>query len=221
MCSPYRFYVLWLCLLTFQALNGQRNLVENSTIDRWPIINDSRLSNDGNFFIYEIDNGNGDFRDIVVGSTGSTWKFEFKRRIRGNFSFDSQKLIFLNEGDSLGILELGTDRLRYIPDVKNYSIPEYNVGFFEYQEKGKIDGICLFNFTDSTIKRYPRIIEAKFFDDGHHLLLTKTVGEDSLRKMEIQILDLYSNKIWTISHCWDPSNFTFDDAKKVFFFQKR
>ncbi|HXB08635.1 MAG TPA: prolyl oligopeptidase family serine peptidase [Puia sp.] len=132
------FFFLWAAVVY-----SQKKPLDPTVYDKWESIGERMLSNDGKWLAYTITPQEGDTRLEIRGTAGNYAK-EIPRGTEATISEDSRFVIFLIRPffkdtrearirkrtpdqlpkDSLGILELATDKLVKIPRVKSYRMAE-------------------------------------------------------------------------------------------------
>ena len=148
------FFVLFLTVLTFFALGqtpASKKSLDPSVYDKWESIGERVLSNDGKWLVYTITPQEGDAR-LVIRGTASDYSKEIPRGTEATITEDGRFVVFLihpffkdsreakirkrtpdqSPKDSLGWLELGTDRLVKIPRVKSYKVADKNGEWLAY-----------------------------------------------------------------------------------------
>src|SRR5882757_2595701 len=143
-------FVLSLTFLTFFA-HSQKKLLDPSVYDKWESIGERILSHDGKWLVYTITPQEGDAR-LVIRGTASDYVKEVPRGTEATITEDGKFVVFLihpffkdsreakirkrtpdqSPKDSLGWLELGTDRLVKVPRVKSYKIADKNGEWLVY-----------------------------------------------------------------------------------------
>jgi dienelactone hydrolase len=144
-----RFFVF--CLLLIGSIRAQKKPLDPSVYDKWESIGERILSNDGKWLVYTIAQQEGDTRLIIKG-IGTGYAKEIPRGVEATITEDNRFVVFLIRPffkdtrearirkrtpdqlpkDSLGWLELGTDKLIKIPRVRSYKTPENNGEWLAY-----------------------------------------------------------------------------------------
>ena len=142
------FFILALFTLFSQA---QKRPLDPSVYDGWQSVGERILSPDGKYLVYTVVPQEGDGRLVIRGVTGGYAK-DIPRGANATITADSRYVVFhikpffkdTREArirkktpeqmpkDSLGWLELGTDRLVVVPRVKSYALPEKMGGWLAY-----------------------------------------------------------------------------------------
>jgi dienelactone hydrolase len=111
-----------------QPLNS-KPAIDFKAIENWQRLdlNAPIISNDGKWFSYKTFRGNNSsqMENLMIQSTSGSWNKEFPQASNGVFSGDSKKYL-LKLGDSLCLLELGSDQSKYITEVASYQIDNSN-----------------------------------------------------------------------------------------------
>lgn len=149
-----RFFVLSLTFLTLFArgqTSASKKPLDPSVYDKWESIGERILSNDGKWLVYTITPQEGDAR-LVIRGTSSDYAKEISRGTEATITEDGRFVVFLihpffkdsreakirkrtpeqSPKDSLGWLELGTDRLVKIPRVRSYKVADKNGEWLAY-----------------------------------------------------------------------------------------
>jgi len=139
-----------LSLLTFLA-HGQKKPLDPSVYDGWQSIGERLLSPDGKWLVYTVTPQEGD-GNLFIRSTNGDYAKEIPRGADAAFTDDGRFVVFhikpfyrdtrearirkktpeQSPKDSLGWIELGTDRLKTIPRVRSYKLPEKNSEWLAY-----------------------------------------------------------------------------------------
>jgi dienelactone hydrolase len=140
-----RITILCCFLLPGFIAYSQKKSLDPSVYDGWQSIGEKLLSPDGKWLVYTITPQEGDGR-LVIRATNGDYAKEIPRGAEATITADSRFVVFhikpfyrdirdarirkktLDQSpkDSLGWIELGTDRLTRIPRVKSYKLPEKN-----------------------------------------------------------------------------------------------
>lgn len=134
----------FLFIITLSAAAfGQKKQLSIDDMATWRDIENSQISNDGNWVAYNLKGEKGDgVLELWHATDGSTWKYE--RGEMGRFTENNSHFVFLIKphedtimamkrrkvkkdempNDTLGILNLSTMELQKIADAKSFSVPE-------------------------------------------------------------------------------------------------
>ena len=131
--------------------SAQKKPLDPSVYDGWQSIGDRMLSPDGKYLVYTVVPQEGDGL-LVIRSVAGNYAKKIPRGADAAITADSRYVVFhikpffkdTREArmrkktpeqmpkDSLGFLELGTDRLVLVPRVKSYKLPEKKGGWLAY-----------------------------------------------------------------------------------------
>jgi dipeptidyl aminopeptidase/acylaminoacyl peptidase len=193
---------------------SQKQNLDFSTSDEWPRIEYPVLSNNGKYaqyFITVLTQGQG--AGLFLEATDISWKKELPGVLNGSFTSDDRLFIFPKHGDSLGILTLGTDQVRYIARVSDFSLPKGGDGRFMVCKKGdSAQSIILVDFVTGKEKFFAATKNFKFDNTGQFLLLDQVVLKDNTPEEEVLLLDLTRDSITPLCHSCQPSQLTFDEG---------
>src|SRR5271154_3204665 len=121
---------IFIILAAFFFLNetkGQKSHLDYHTPTIWPTLRFESISYDGKYVSYSVDMPS-KVPHFFVQATNLSWKAELTDVSQSAFTTDSKRMVFRNEGDSLGILQLGKDSISYISQVADFKLPENGNG---------------------------------------------------------------------------------------------
>ncbi|HWW41890.1 hypothetical protein, partial [Pedobacter sp.] len=106
------------------SLFAQKPVIDSNAYKAWPSLEGPTISKNGEYVFYTIENVPVGSKTLVVQSTDGKWKTEFKGGTKdGNIGALSDKyLVFINKNDSLGMLTLGTNQIKYIPNISRCNL---------------------------------------------------------------------------------------------------
>lgn len=143
--------LLPLCVSGFFVRAQKKKPLDPSVYDSWQSIGERMFSPDGKYLVYTVVAQEGDGR-LVVRSTSGSYAKEIPRGAEAAITADSRFVVFhikpffkdTREAkikkkkpeempkDSLGWIELGTDRVLVVPRVKSFVLPEKNGQWLAY-----------------------------------------------------------------------------------------
>jgi dipeptidyl aminopeptidase/acylaminoacyl peptidase len=204
-------------ILTFSGIFVLLNIVESqkkrvdfSTPSEWPIIQSESITGDGKFVSYSVNVAQRKTH-FIVEATDLSWKTELIGATEAWFTNDSKRIVFRNEGDSLGVLELGKSNISYTSKVADFKLPENGGGaYLAFRIKDSASTLELRNLYTGETKQFRNIRHYLFNPTGRVLLMTMGKQQDSIGVNEALCLDLIKDKITILCHCSQADNFTFD-----------
>ena len=139
-------------LLISVSVFAQKKMLDHSDYAFWNTIEGSTLAPDGAHVLYSLEKGEKD-NFLKVKDIGGTTVFEHERSSKGKFTYDSHFVLFTIEAwkdsvtamksrkvkkkdlpkDSIGILNLKTNSLTKIGNIKSFKLPEEWSGYVAYQ----------------------------------------------------------------------------------------
>jgi len=120
-----------ICLIEF-ALAQQKKTIDTTAYLSWPEIEAPKISNDGKYLSYIIQNKPIGSCTMVFQSVDGKWKKEFIDAGEIQIASNSKSAAFIKGKDSLVYLKAGTNSIQYIP----------NVSSFEINGRGKNEQLC-------------------------------------------------------------------------------
>ncbi len=196
------YLVVSLMLFMTEANAQQLNKppIDTAIVSRWPSAMDCSITLDGKFVQYKIQNQPRGGATVIVQSRDNKWRIELVGVEHVEFSVDSRNAVFMTTGDSLAIMKLGNNVIRYIHHVKSYrfinvlnackilcleDIPEGQ------QEVDDLMGRVLFSYQD--------VIDFLISPNGENLILKKTTKGNNKSIFQLEWLGLTDNSdkiIW-------------------------
>ena len=196
------------CSLT---LNAQKKLISHSTAKSWPVITSPSISNDGQYFTYilgSFDSG----KTLIVQSLDRSWKKEVHGAYNSLFTNDSRFLIFSLPGDSLGILPLGKENIKYIGLVNSFKIPEQGNGrWLAYKLESPENDLIIIDLQTKIERQYRNVRNFQFSRKGDVLLFQTIAVKDS--NSRLCWLNLFDGKESFIGSGYRAFNIVFDETE--------
>jgi dipeptidyl aminopeptidase/acylaminoacyl peptidase len=194
-------FILFISVSVF----AQKKVLDHTDYDLWNTIEGSTLAPDGTHALFSLEKGEKD-NFLKVKDIQGTTVFEHERSSKGKFTYDSKFVLFTIEAwkdsvtamksrkvkkkdlpkDSLGILNLKTNSLTKIGNIKSYKLPEEWSGYVAYQleeiteEKEKDDDEGEKDSIPDKKEEKPKKVGKK---TGYHVVLRNlnTQEEDTLK----------------------------------------
>ena len=146
-----RLFTLFMLLISVSVF-AQKKILDHSDYALWNTIKGSTLAPDGAYVLFSLEKGERDNFLKVKDIQGKT-VFQHERSSKGKFTYDSHFVLFTIEAwkdsvtamksrkvkkkdlpkDSLGILNLKTNSLTKIGNIKSYKLPEEWSSYVAYQ----------------------------------------------------------------------------------------
>jgi len=173
-----RFYLGLIAFIIFFKVSGQKPILDTAVFREWPLIESGQISSDGKYISYNICYKSYlrvKRRVLVLQSVSGKWE----RKLLGatseiRFSLDCKKGIVKVSKDSLAIIDLGSDRVRYIPKIVRYqATPEY-VFYTTSDDSYLLNVLSLGSNTNFSINNITKYIYDK---EKNSLILTKKVDD--------------------------------------------
>ena len=133
------------------SIQGQKKVLDHKDLDRWNVIKNQSISNNGKFIMYSLEKGEKD-HFLSIKDTDGVLIFDHERASKGRFTNDSRFALFTIKAwkdsikelkrrkvkalkmpkDSLGIFDLKKKTFVKVANVKSYKIPEKWSGYMAY-----------------------------------------------------------------------------------------
>jgi dipeptidyl aminopeptidase/acylaminoacyl peptidase len=203
------------CLIILNAVAQQlkeKPPIDSSVYKSWPSVEGDKISNNGKYASYHIDELLTNRSKLVITTTDGRWKKELQQVNNFMFSADSRYAIY-NSKDTLCILTLGTSKIEYITNLKSSRLTNDNTTLI-YQLKGDDSELFVRNFLTNQRLRFSKVNLYYLGNTGKSLLLITKNGLSAT----ISWVDLQSGKVLVIGNGSSIDGVVFDatDAQTVF-----
>jgi len=180
---------------------AQKQLLEQKEYS-WPMSYSPKLTNNGRFIKYIISGPDGAQLTTVQSADGK-WKKDFKAgENETSFLQDNKYLVAKLPGDTLAIMTLGTDRIRYLDHVLSYKTPsDSKTEWIACQLKTAGKPVVMLNTATGKDNKYADVKDYRFAADGRVLFLNVTTATGS----DVVLVDVASGKQKTI---WSGKTFS-------------
>lgn len=194
------------------AQNSQKGpgkpAIDTSVLGKWPEISGSKISNDGKYSVYIITEKITPGQKLVVVSNETLKKMEIPRAEDGaSFTADSRKCLFLNGLDSLGIVDLKTAKIRYVPNVASFTAAKVG-NWFAYLEKDSRQ-LTVKNSLSGKQQIIPQVLDYTFTPDGKKLVVRTPLKQgNSDTGQELHWIDLATGNDTKVLDAHEIANIT-------------
>lgn len=167
--------------------------------------------------LYSIAHGSGftsSLSDLVLQATSCNWHLEISGASDAIITQDSRFAIFMKENDSLGIIQLGSSTVEYIPEVSSYKIPKNGGGeLLVYQISSPVKKVVLRNLITKKEKGFADVNDYFLADDGKTVVLHTNYHRDNIATEFLQLVTLSDDSLNTI---WSRSGQGIGSVNLVF-----
>jgi dipeptidyl aminopeptidase/acylaminoacyl peptidase len=199
--------MLSLLLFTSVCIAQKKNLTDTSYRE-WTTVEDGKISNDGKYVSYRIQNKPYGSSTRVLISTDRRWKKELINSKDVQFSADS-RYVFYQIGDILYQLSLGTKVIFTMPQCKRYQLIEHNKReWLIYQRSNNIEQTIVKDLKNDQLKEFPACIDVYPNAAYSSIILYSVEGE----KHVLRWLDLITQKLQMIYSGMSPEQIIFDSS---------
>jgi dipeptidyl aminopeptidase/acylaminoacyl peptidase len=201
----------------------QKRPIDYEATKDWPVLNAGGLSisNDGKFAMYSISSEkNG--QELTVQSTDGYWKKEFNNATDACFSGKSD-CFFFRLKDTLGILKLGSDSIRYINHVESYKNSAFkNNEWLSYiiNNAGNKQ-LIVSDLINGYKKKYDNPNDYEFTPDGQSLIITVDSNNNMANRNTLIAYNLIDGNETTIFKGYAVNNVLCDDRGRQIVFTGR
>lgn len=212
-------YILLLTLLHYSFhLLAQKKPLDHSTPNIWPFVKDAQLSNDGKFFLYNIETRK-DGPSLIIQSTINSWRKKIAQAHTAIFTEDNRRVIFQNSNDSLGILDLAKDTISYMEEISSYKTPEDGNGQWMACLKKKKKELITCDLHSGQKTTHLNVIDYAFSKNGHALIINEEATKDSIQSM-LSWVNLADGSVFNISKGYTVKSIIFDSSAEQLAFLK-
>jgi dienelactone hydrolase len=212
-------YLLLFSFFLLKALHSypQKATIDSSTFGKWPSLSEAdvstKISNDGHYILYTINNVPLGNNTLVIQSTDNEWKMSFPNVDRGFISTDSKRALFKTKSDSLCIVILGTTEKTYLSNVQSFQLAKGGVGvWLAYYIQKPTGDLFLQNLTSNSSGKlhFSFVTDYLLSDQGKVLLIQSKEITDSGNIYSLQWIDLQSGEKRIIWRGQKTFNYEFD-----------
>lgn len=219
------YLVFYFILISFAGFSqaqyqmASKPAVDTSVFNKWPTLGATLICNNGDYFIYTINNQPIGNKTLVIQSVNKGWIREFIGGTEPFFTNNNKLAIFRN-GDILHLLSLESNTLKSISNVAFVRYPSDGVSnWFAYLLKDSTRGLVLYDFYNGEEQKFTGVTDFVFSHDGKTLLLNTQTSQNSKCKLALQMVNIPEKKseiIWSsefmLNTCVRVSRLTFDNT---------
>lgn len=219
--------LLTLLLLISISSFGQKKILDHSDFDIWNVIQNDRISRDGEYVMYSLQKGETDSH-LKIKDGADNLVFEHERSESGRFTFNSDFAIFNIKpwqyqviemkrskvdkddmpNDTLAIYNIRQKSLTKIPNVKSYKMPSKWGGYLAYTlAKSEVKGkkmsskngfhLIIRNLNSEQQDTLKYVTDYLFAKEGEKMAFI-TTGDEAYLKAGVYSFDLSKNKRNTV-----------------------
>ncbi len=210
------FIFCMLIVFAGNLLNAQKKPLNNEAIRHWPYISNPQISNDGKYLLFEYSEGKGVI--LTIQPTDLLWKKEFHGARSEQFSADSKRVSFLNDGDSLVICELENNTCTFIDSVSGFAMPEKGDGRYLVYKKKESGETILVDFKDGQKKSFGNLSSFDWKSGSKDIMVYEKKISDVGERRALYWFNLSSGKCIKMCESKFFSNRQFDRTGERFLF---
>jgi dipeptidyl aminopeptidase/acylaminoacyl peptidase len=188
MIKVYLQFVLFY-IFFYLNVNAQKPIIDSTAIRQWPRLGLPAITNDGMYALYSVDNKPVGLTTLIIMDINNSWREEFVGPSFGFFSYDSKKVAFL-KSDSLYVLNLGSDSVKTIPNIKPNSFQVSNNG--RWLIYGDARGFVIHNLITGTEMILHDASDYLFDETGDVLLVKREVRDKNNCTTNLEWINLDS-----------------------------
>ncbi|HWW40356.1 hypothetical protein, partial [Pedobacter sp.] len=214
-----RFFLTVTLFFCINCLFAQKSVIDSVAYKEWPSLGGPTISKNGQYVFYNINNVPIGSKTLRVQSTNGKWKKEFKggRLNDGSWILSDKYFLFITKNDSLGMLTLGTDQIKYIPNVSWCNLKEAKgVEYLFYTPSRNSKGLVLQNLKTNKERVFADVDSWSFEDD---ILILVESMQGNTQRQSINLVDITKDKVSKIWEGNKPENLILDVKHQQFAFK--
>ncbi len=220
--NPLKSSVVYPASVTWQPVPHpivEKPPFDSTAIKHWIRLGNEKvaITNDGNFFKYQITNYPYGRNTLVIQSVSGSWKKELLDVEDGFFSEDNKQFVYL-DNDTLFFLTLGTNERQVIFNVNTYQRPRDGNGrWIFYQIKNAANELIIYNLSTHKEIRVPGVVDYKFDNEATMVLAKKNGPLYSQQTTSLVWVDLNEMRVsnsWPLGQGKQIITYAFDPAHK-------
>jgi dipeptidyl aminopeptidase/acylaminoacyl peptidase len=202
----------------FISIYAQKPSIDFSVYEKWPSIESANISKDSKYILYIINNEPEFSKTLVVKNVKSTWEISLPFVLSGSITGGSEFVLFTKQNDSLGLLNLVSKSIEYIPNVSSFKTPADGQGhWIAYKLNSPSHELRVRNMRTHMEMSFVDIKDYMFDKKGITLLLQKQIPNS--KKIELSSVNLNSGRNVSIWNGENISNLFFDSYGTGLFFK--
>ena len=207
--KPFSFLIVLLQLTL--TLFSQKKLIDYTSSDEWPMVGDTKISNNGKYVAYGI-RSKKTSPTLIVEAIDKSWRKEIAGGDNCMITGNNRFAICSVGQDSICIMELGSNNEKFIANANSFKIAsEGNNKWLAYKSKNIPTELTLYNLVTNENKTIHSVLEYLFSDNGKYLLLELKIDGNSQATYSLVLMDFDERKDKIIWQGIDKaSNFYFD-----------
>lgn len=215
-----RFFLTVIIIVCVHGLFAQKPVIDSVAYKQWPSLfwQGPGISKNGKYVFYIIKDVPVGSKTLVVQSTDGKWKKEFKGGLKdgSQTTLSDKYFLFSNNNDSLGMLPLGTDQIKYVPNISSWRLLEIKgAEFLSYTSSRNPKDLVLKNLKTNNKRSFTDVNSWDFDEDV--LILYKSVNGN--QKQSINLADFATGRISKIWEGYRPENLILDVKHKQLAFK--
>jgi hypothetical protein len=191
-----RSVIVLALLLTAEHILAQKPFIDTSVYGKWPGSGPGYLSNDGEYYYYEVYYRTG--HRLIIKGTHKAWEKEITDvKSRGSFANDGHLLIAKHGQDSLCLQTLGSDQQEFIPHVSSFKVSQQGKAeWLIYQLSNPDKELTLRNLCTGRQQSFSKVTAYQFGSGDLSLILQQQLSDSTLSLGWLELGTGVSTPIW-------------------------
>jgi dienelactone hydrolase len=204
-----RFFLTMMMIFCVNYLFAQKPVIDSTAYQTWRSLEGQTISKNGQYTFYSINNVHVGSKTLVVQSTDGKWRKEFTGGLKdGYLNLSAKYFLFVTKNDSLGMLKLGTNQIKYIPNMSWYNLLTVKgVEYLRYPSGHDPKDFVLKNLKTNKVSIFTYVDSYSL--EGDILVLVKSVKGNN-RRQSIILADIITGKVSKIWEGDKPENLILD-----------
>lgn len=172
-------------------------VLDTTVFEKWESVGRPKISNNGNYFLYNIENKPSGTNTTVIKSIKGSYEKEFTGVRQAFFTHDSQKAILYKE-DSIIVLTLGQEKWDLICFVESFRLFNYKKReYLAFIVKSPVCGLIIRDLKSGAERSFPNTFDFTVSVDRSEVLLKTKLKSGNVECLSLLSLDDWKNTlIW-------------------------
>lgn len=188
--------LLFLFLIFTIKAFSQKPSIDSTVWDTWPSIGEAKISSKGNFISYSvryIATQQVRNRNLIIQSADGKWKKDYVNQSGRLLFTENEKYGLFNVSpDSLAIIQLGGEKIIYIPSIKKYNLIQNRLVYITKNPKDELHVLDIEKNKESIIKN----VSKYYYSEKNQTLLYILNENEKLNLIWYDLTKAISKNIW-------------------------
>lgn len=180
---------------------AQKKVIDYNVYERWPFLGTKDISSDGKYVYYKIEDTPFNSNTTIVASVSDRWEMNFPGIHDEKFTRDGRFFVFINNNDSLGIIDLKFRSIKYITQVVSYRLATANAegGIVIFRGNSESQELLIRRLNESREFSIPFVTDYFLKEGTNRLYFQCFIGSGQGKAYSLNYVDLFkrdTTNIW-------------------------